>query len=82
MPTPPPTVQSVDGYQLQDLKCAKCGSVAGSHLQTSCDVCGGRLRGTTPPRDAAAHLGVFSNFARHQGMAALEELAGWVLAQG
>lgn len=41
-----PPSQAADGYQLQDLRCAKCGSVAASHLQHHCDVCGGHLRAT------------------------------------
>ncbi len=41
--------QAADGYQLQDLRCMKCASVATNHLQQSCDVCGGHLRDTQPP---------------------------------
>ena len=43
---PPPFHQACDGYQLQDLRCGKCGSVAASHLQHHCDVCGGHLKAT------------------------------------
>lgn len=47
-PPPSPSLleQAVEGYQLQDLRCCKCGTVASNHLQRSCDVCGGHLRGT------------------------------------
>ncbi len=41
-----PLPQNADGYQLQDLRCGKCGSVAASHLQHHCDVCGGHLKAT------------------------------------
>ncbi|EFN52544.1 hypothetical protein CHLNCDRAFT_26745 [Chlorella variabilis] len=64
--------QAADGYQLQDLRCMKCASVATNHLQQSCDVCGGHLRGTQPPVGGAAprlgllrHLHMLGCGARH-----------------
>ena len=66
-----------DGYQLQDLKCLKCGSVASSHLQQACDMCGGHLRATAAPAAAAARCAVFANVAEFQGMPVLKELATW-----
>ena len=65
-------LQAADGYQLQDLRCMKCASVATNHLQQSCDVCGGHLRGTQPPVGGAAprlgllrHLHMLGCGARH-----------------
>ena len=47
-------MQAADGFQLQDLRCVKCTSVATNHLQQHCDVCGGHLRATQMPVGAAA----------------------------
>ena len=57
-PTPPhpPPLQVADGFQLQDLRCVKCTSVASNHLQQHCDVCGGHLRATQMPVGGACWL--------------------------
>ncbi|KAL4450230.1 hypothetical protein ABPG77_010899 [Micractinium sp. CCAP 211/92] len=72
--------QACEGYQLQDLRCCKCGTVASNHLQRSCDVCGGHLRGTQAPAVARQRLCVLRNIADYQGMPLLRELADWQLA--
>ena len=66
-------------YQLQDLKCCKCGTVATNHLQRQCDVCGGHLKASQPAKAATQRVAVFHSVAQYQGMEALEEMAGWYL---
>ncbi|GAB4815178.1 hypothetical protein N2152v2_002224 [Parachlorella kessleri] len=70
-------LQRVDtGYQLQDLPCCKCGTVAKNHLQRQCDMCGAAL--SLKPRTIAASrksLKVMYNLALYQEFPLLEELA-------
>jgi DNA polymerase epsilon subunit 1 len=70
------------GYQVQDLRCAKCASVATNHLQRQCDVCGGHLGATQAAGRAAAQVAVYRNVAAFHGMDALEEVAAWALGEG
>jgi DNA polymerase epsilon subunit 1 len=70
-----------DGYQVQDLKCCKCGTVATNHLQRQCDVCGGHLKATVEGEKNRALVNVYRNIAEYQGMETLLELANWQLQQ-
>jgi hypothetical protein len=81
MPPSPPR-QASDGYQLQDLRCAKCASVAASHLQSHCDVCGGHLKATQAAATARQQVSVLRNIAEYQDMPLLRELADWQLGGG
>ncbi|PRW20477.1 DNA polymerase epsilon catalytic subunit A [Chlorella sorokiniana] len=74
--------QASDGYQLQDLRCAKCASVAASHLQSHCDVCGGHLKATQAAATARQQVSVLRNIAEYQDMPLLRELADWQLGGG
>ena len=70
-----------EGYQLQDLKCSKCATVATNHLQRQCDMCGGHLRASKAAAATAQRVAVFHSVAQYQGMEVLEELAEWYLRE-
>jgi len=71
----------VESYQLQDLKCMKCGTVATEHLQRHCDMCGGHLKGVMDKDKTMATFSVYKNIAQYHEMSVLEELAKWQLEE-
>lgn len=68
-----------EGYQVQDLKCCKCGTVATNHLQRQCDMCGGHLRESQTGSATAQRIAVFHSVAQYQGMEVLQEVAEWYM---
>jgi DNA polymerase epsilon subunit 1 len=70
-----------DAYQLQDLKCIRCSSVATNHLQRACDVCSGSLRNALPAKRTRQRITVYRNVAEFQEMETLKEVADWHLGQ-
>lgn len=70
---------TLEGYEMQDIKCCKCSTVATNHLQRQCDVCGGHLKSTSPADKARALVKVYKNIAEYQEMHTLAELADWHL---
>lgn len=69
-----PSLQVNNAYQLQDLKCSKCGTVATSHLQRHCDLCGAGLSNKLAGVDSARTCTVLHNIAVYQHMPVLGEL--------
>ena len=72
---PPPRAQVSNAYQLQDLRCSKCGTVATSHLQRCCDLCGAHLCEKAQCKGARQAISALHNVAAYHGMEALAELA-------
>jgi DNA polymerase epsilon subunit 1 len=68
-------------YQVQDLRCARCATVASSHLQRGCDLCGGALAPTQKASDAVARVAVYHSVARFHELPLLEELSAWILTR-
>ncbi|SPQ99410.1 unnamed protein product (mitochondrion) [Plasmodiophora brassicae] len=53
-----------DSYQVQDLVCGKCGSVARTNMSATC-TCSGSLRARTDIAQYRRQLAVFDRIARH-----------------
>lgn len=66
-------------YQVQDLKCIKCSTVATNHLQRQCDVCGGGLKTSVAKASLVKRVAVFKSVAEYQGMETLKELCDDVI---
>ena len=73
--------QKSDSYELQDLRCIKCSSVATEHLQKTCDLCGAQMKGVLAPETAHGMFSVFASVAEFHNLQTLKELACWHLNQ-
>jgi DNA polymerase epsilon subunit 1 len=66
---------AVCGYQLQDLVCARCGSVSVGGMRTQCEGCGESLKLTVTEASVQRELSVLWSIAHFHGMQLLAEAA-------
>lgn len=64
-------------YQLQDIKCGKCGLVKADTIQNHCN-CSGGYRTVLSSKDFAKKMKVFLNVSKFHNMDLLREVVEWV----
>jgi DNA polymerase epsilon subunit 1 len=71
---------AIQGWQTQDLRCARCRAVSTGGLRRECGDCGEALAHSVPPAALRGELGVLRSVARFHGLFLLDETVAGHLA--